>query len=111
MTGTEVWYHGTRAGFQGPGGVVLPRSQTRAAGTSAPLNPGMKQPEDAGQYVFITRDIEVARAYAEHASGRGAPKVLVVDPHGVVDRDPEHGYRTDAWRCPWATVKSVQKGW
>ena len=99
-----TWFHGTRAGFRGHGGILLPKAQTQAEGTTAPLNPGMRSPDDAGHWCYITRDREVAEYYAEHAIGRGRPKVLVVQPHGLVERDVEHGPRTDAWRCEWATV-------
>lgn len=104
-----VWYHGTRAGFRGRGGLLLPKSKTGAQGTSYPVNPGMTVPADAGAYCYVTRDREVAEVYAEHAPGRGRPKVLTVQPHGDVTRDPEHGPGTDAWRCESATVLKVEE--
>lgn len=105
--GESIWYHGTRRGFT-RGGVLLPRTDTGARGTTAPLNPGRTQPADAAGWVYVTRDHDVAQAYAEAAPGRGRPKVLTVQPHGDLTRDPEHGYATDAWRCRWATVLAVQ---
>lgn len=105
---TVVWYHGTRRGFRGRGGVVLPRWEHGGPGTTAPTNPGRTSPPDADRYVFITRDRDVAVAYAHAAPGRGRPKVLTVQPAGEVTRDPEHGYATDAWRCGWATVLATE---
>jgi hypothetical protein len=58
--------------------------------------------------VYLTRDPFVAERYAQHATGRGHPKVLTVQPVGIVERDPEHGPNTDAWRCEAATVEKVE---
>ena len=102
-----TWYHGTRRGFA-PGGVLVPRAEHGGPGTLSPLNPGRTSPAGAGSWCYVTRDPEVAEAYAVHAPGRGRPKVLTVQPHGQVVRDPEHGPATDAWRCEWATVLAVQ---
>jgi hypothetical protein len=72
------------------------------------VNPGQRSPGDAGRYVFVTRDRSVAKEYAKAASGRGVPKVLTVQPVGIVTRDPEHGPLTDAWRCEWAKVLKTE---
>lgn len=102
----EVWYHGTRAGFLA-GGLVLPRNETGAQPTRAPLNPGRRLPADQGSFVYMTRDLDVAWSYARAASGRGKPKVLVVRPLSQPQRDREHGPGTDTWRCTAATVSKV----
>lgn len=100
------WYHGTRRGFT-RGGVLIPRSHHGRTGTSAPTAPGRSSPASADQYVYLTRDLNLAWVYAWHAPGRGRPKVLVVAPHGDLEPDPEHSREMDAWRCDWATVRQV----
>lgn len=103
----DVWFHGTRRGFT-QGGVVLPLSSHGVTGrTTAPTQAGACSPAEANQWVYITRDLTLAWVYAWHAVGAGKPKVLTVIPHGQVERDPEHGWRTDAWRCEWASVTQV----
>lgn len=104
-----TWYHGTRAGFMA-GGLVLPRNETGALPTTAPLNPGMRLPADQGEYVYMTRDLDVAWNYARASSGKGKPKVLVISPLDRPERDREHGPNTDAWRCKAATVVRVIRG-
>lgn len=101
-----TFYHGTRRGFT-RGGVLLPRSKHGGAGTTAPVNPGMRQPQDASSYVYVTTDVAIAWVYAWHAAGRGKPKVLVVQPIGEVKPDPEHSPAMSAYRCEWARVESV----
>lgn len=93
-----VWYHGTRRGF-GRGGWVFPRTFHGGAGTQAPLQPGKASPEDTAEHVYITTDEHLAWAYAYAAVGRGRPKVLVVEPHGPVEHDPEHSRDMPAYRC------------
>lgn len=100
------WYHGTRRGFT-RGGVLFPRSAHRGAGTGAPVNPGREQPQEAANWVYLTRNLDLAWAYAWQAPGRGKPKVVVVRPHGTVEADPEHSGAMDAWRAEWATVTEV----
>ena len=103
----DVFFHGTRAGFK-RGGLLLPREVTGRAPTAAPLSPGRALPADQAAFVYVTRDREVAEEYARHAAGRGRPKVLTVRPLGPLQRDPEHGPLTDAWRCDAATVLAVE---
>jgi hypothetical protein len=102
----EAWYHGTRRGFRA-GGVLLPRASHTGVPTTAPLNAGQEPPSDAGQWVYVTRDLDLAWVYAWHAVGRGKPKVLRVNPVGTLERDPEHSVRMDAWRCEFAPVRQV----
>lgn len=55
----------------------------------------------------MTTDLTLAWVYAWHAPGRGKPKVLTIEPRGVIEPDPEHSVRMDAWRCEWAKVTRV----
>lgn len=108
MTRPEAdWFHGTRRGFRGGGGLLVPRSVHGSTPTGAPVNVGREALSDASQWVYLTRNLDLAWVYAWHASGRGKPKVLRVQPHGVIELDPEHSARMDAWRCEWATVQHV----
>lgn len=102
----DVWYHGTRRGFRG-GGYLFPRAWHGSAGTTAPLTPGEKMPDDSDQYVYVTRSLDLAWVYAFHAAGRGRPKVLVVEPSGGLEPDPEHSAAMDAWRTESARVLRV----
>lgn len=105
MSDDPVFYHGTRRPFR-PGGWLFPRSFHGDPGTSAPLNPGRKAPTDAADYVYVTTSRTVAWVYAWHAHGRGRPRVLRVDPHGL-EHDPEHSPRMQAYRCSSARVLGV----
>ena len=71
----ERWFHGTRAGFT-KGGLLLPPSVTGRALTAALVTPGKARPEASNAFVYLTRDPFVAGRYAQHAAGRGRPKVL-----------------------------------
>ena len=102
----DCWYHGTRRGFT-RGGVLFPRAAHGGTGTGAPLSEGRQQPGDAQRWVYLTRDLDLAWAYAWSAAGRGKPKVVQVRPHGRIERDPEHSLAMDAWRCEWASVIDV----
>ena len=106
MTTEPMFLHGTRRGFK-PGGVLLPRAQHGGQGTNAPVNPGATPPPDAVNWVYLTTALDVAWLYAHHAPGRGKPKVLVMQPHGTVEPDPEHSAAMSAWRAEWATVTRV----
>lgn len=86
---------------------MLPRNETGARPTAAPLSPGRTLPADQGNFVYLTRDLDVAWHYAKAAAGRGKPRVLVLTPLSQPERDPEHGPNTDAWRCQAATVSRV----
>lgn len=103
----DVWLHGTRRPFQ-PGGLLLPRAEHRGGGTTSPLSPGRESPPEAAHRVFITRDPDVAAHYAHAAHGMGRPRILTVEPCTDVERDPEHGWATDSWRCGWAVVVAVE---
>lgn len=102
-----VFYHGTRKGFRGRGGLVIPRSSHGGPGTTAPLNPGREQPADAADWVYLTTDLDLAWVYAWHAAGRGQPKVLAVRPLEALEPDPEHSAAMTAWRCKAAVVDKV----
>lgn len=99
-------YHGTRRGFT-RGGWLMPRADHGGSGTTAPTAPGRESPDDADRWVHFTGDLILAWVYAWHAPGRGRPKVLVVEPHGRAERDPEHSPGMDAWRCESAKVVRV----
>lgn len=103
---THMWYHGTRRGFT-RGGFLFPRSMHGGTATNAPTTEGKHSPASAEDWVYITGDLDLAWAYAFHAAGRGRPKVLVVEPVGPIEHDPEHSHRMDAWRCEWAKVTRV----
>lgn len=100
-------YHGTRVGFRGRGGLLLPRGTHGGKGTTAPLKPGRQSPADAQQYVFVTTSKELAWVYAWHSQGRGRPRVLTVRPLSDVWRDPEHSVDMEAYKCEAAFVLAV----
>lgn len=106
MTGEDVWYHGTRRGFR-PGGYLMPRTFHGGDGTAAPLREGQTEREDSNAWVYMTRDETLAWVYAFEAPGRGNPKVLVVEPRGEIQRDPEHSRDMDAWRTEFAKVLRI----
>jgi hypothetical protein len=101
-----VLYHGTRRPFT-VGGLLVPRAVHGGPGTTAPLNPGCSEQPDAANFVYLTDDVTLAWVYAWHAPGRGRPRVLTVAPLGTVERDPEHSWRSGAWRCEAARVTAV----
>lgn len=117
-----TFFHGTRRGF-GRGGYLFPRTFHGGEGTAAPVNSGQAPSADADGWVYLTEEIDLAWAYAYAAPGRGKPKVLEVEPYGVVEPDPEHGPRMKAWRCngsarvvrvltePTMTEAEAQEGW
>lgn len=102
-----TFYHGTRAGFQGRGGLLTPRVRHGGKSTHAPLKEGYSEREDAAKYVYLTTSLELAWVYAWHAPGRGNPKVLTVRPLAPVYRDPEHSEDMQAYRTESAVVLSV----
>jgi hypothetical protein len=93
-----VWFHGTRRGFT-RNGWLFPRAFHGGVGTSAPLQPGRESPADSVGFIYITTDENLAWAYAYEAVGRGKPKVLVVEPQGEIEHDPEHSHDMPAYRC------------
>lgn len=95
-------YHGTRAGFRGVGGLVLPGTEV---GRHA--HPGMEYRSD---WVYVTPDLDLAWAYAYAARGRGKPKVLVVRPAGTLLNDDSTiggGEEQVSFRCAYAFVARV----
>lgn len=71
-------YHGTRAGFRGKGGLVLPATQTRR-----------KENWNLGRSdrVYVTPERALAAYFARASQGRGVPKILTVKPVGPLYRD------------------------
>jgi Rifampin ADP-ribosyl transferase len=107
MSEEPTYYHGTRRGFS-RGGWLTPRTFNHGEGTTAPLAVGGRPRPDAAEHTYMTTSLDLAWVYAWHAVGRGRPKVLIVDPHGVVTRDPEHSRDMEAYRCAgWARVTAV----
>lgn len=102
----DVWYHGTRTGFRS-GGYLFPRTFHNRSGTTAPLTVGRTQPASATDWVYVTQSPILAWVYAWHATGSGKPKVLIVEPYGAIEHDPEHSPRMEAWRTEWARVTAV----
>lgn len=86
----------------------MPRTFHGGAPTTAPLNPGRVQPQDAADWCYLTTDLDLAWVYAWHAPGRGHPRVVEVEPFDL-DPDPEHSAGMDAWRCRWARVITVHR--
>lgn len=101
-----ILYHGTRRGFTN-GGLLLPRATHGGKPTTAPLNPGQLPPPDQGEWAYLTTDLDLAWVYAWHSVGRGMPRVVKVTPLSDVERDPEHGLTTPAYRTRAATVCQV----
>lgn len=94
-TPTAVFYHGTRASFRGSGQIVLPGPTIgRSNWPSIDNDPG----------VYITTNLDQAWLWAQHARGRGHPKVLIVNPGGWVRPDTTG---TDSYRCEYALVERV----
>lgn len=95
-------YHGTRAGFRGRGGLVLPGTDVGRHN-----HPGLEYRSD---WVYLTPDLDLAWLYAEAASGRGRPKVLVVRPgSGLLNDDSTLAGDDEqvSFRCTHAYVDRV----
>jgi hypothetical protein len=108
-----VVFHGTRAPFR-KGGWLFPRSfykglKEAARVTTAPVKPGRQPSPDADKWVYVTTNEALAWVYAWHAPGRGKPRVLIVQPYGPIERDPEHSVDMEAYRCPMAKVLDVDR--
>jgi len=106
MAETPAFYHGTRAAFR-TGGYLFPRCTHGAEGTTAPVHEGRTQPEESGDWVYVTTSKTLAWVYAWHAAGTGKPRVLTVQPIGTLGADPEHSAAMEAYRCEMAKVLSV----
>lgn len=104
MTNPPPLYHGTRAGFRGRGGLVLP-----AACTGRPVTLGGIR-DDEGEHVYVTPDRELAVAFAYLAGGKGRPRILTVLPLGPLEVDIATfgGEEREAYRCEAATVVAVE---
>lgn len=103
---TNYYFHGTRASLT-RGDVVLPRKEHGGPPTSGPLIPGGQRLLASDDYVYITRRHKLAWAYAHASGGRGKPIVLIVEPQGTVEPDPEHSTHMHAYRCKSAQVLLV----
>jgi hypothetical protein len=104
-----VFYHGTRRGFSRGGFLMPKRFHQQQDQTSAPLIPGKERARDSDDWVYVTTSPELAWVYAWCAPGRGKPKVLVVEPSGPIERDPEHSPGMEAYRTSMAKVVAVLK--
>lgn len=102
----DGFFHGTKAAFM-PGDILLPRREHGNAPTDAPLVPGGERLAASDEYVYVTRRYLLAWAYAHMSGGSGDPVVLVVDPQGEVERDPESSDDMHAYRCKSARVLVV----
>lgn len=104
-------YHGTRAGFRGRGGLVLPGAQVgrdNTSGSHGYVDHGIPY---TGEHVYVTTDRDLAMIFALLAKGRGRPRVLTVQPFGMKpDTGTTYGgeERDDVFTCEWATVLSVE---
>jgi hypothetical protein len=92
-------YHGTRAGFRGKGGIVLPGEMFQ------------KDNHHLGRssWVYVTPDIDLAWSFAEASDGKGRPRVLMVRPIGKleVDASTVAGENYEMYRCDSALVTQV----
>lgn len=78
-------YHGTRAAFRGPGGLVLPGEMFHKK----------NHPKGRNDLVFVTPDLDLAWDMANSSRGTGKPRVLVVQPFDLQDVNTnlrEYGY-------------------
>lgn len=55
----------------------------------------------------MTTDRNLAWAYAHYSGGTGGPVVLLVEPQGTIERDPEHADHMPVYRCESARVVVV----
>lgn len=102
---TTYYFHGTKASLR-HGDTVRPRAEHHGAPTNAPTVDGSRAP-DSDNWVHVTTRFTLAWAYA-HASGEcGDPIVLIVEPGGVLETDPEHSDWMQAYRCESARVLAV----
>lgn len=81
-------YHGTRAPF-GKGGLVLPgatvdRDNARQGGLAYPDGSPVEARNDM---VYVTTDLDLAKDFARHCSGRGKAKVFEVLFTGEIEAD------------------------
>jgi hypothetical protein len=97
-------YHGTRSPFRGRGGLLLPPSKH-----GGPVNHGATKIGDRDEWVYATTDLDLAWDYAHAAKGRGAPRVLVLQPMGDVQVDDSTvgGQEQEAFRMEAALVLEV----
>lgn len=99
-------FHGTKATLK-PGDLVLPRGEHGGEPTNAPLVPGGERRPSSDEYVYVTRRYLLAWAYAHMSGASGDPLVLVVDPQGEIEPDPESSDHMYAYRCRSARVRAV----
>lgn len=102
----DGFFHGTKAALK-PGDFLLPRKEHGSAPTNAPLVPGGERLAASDEYVYVTRRYLLAWAYAHMSGASGDPVVLVVDPQGEVEPDPESSDHMYAYRCKSARVRAV----
>lgn len=102
---TRYW-HGTKASLH-RGDRLLPRREHGGVPTSGPLVPGGQRLPQSDDWVYITTDRNLAWAYAHCSGGTGNPVVLLVEPVGAIEQDPEHSDYMPVYRCEAATVLVV----
>lgn len=102
----DAYFHGTKASLK-PGDVLLPRKEHGCEPTDAPLVPGGERLPASDEYVYVTRRYLLAWAYAHMSGASGDPVVLLVDPQGEIEPDPESSDHMHAYRCQSARVRVV----
>lgn len=102
----DAWFHGTKAPIK-QGETVLPRREHGGAPTNAPLTPGGERFQATDDYVYVTMRYGLACAYAHMSGGSGDPVVLLVEPQGTIEPDPESYDHLYAYRCESARVLAV----
>lgn len=109
-----VLYHGTRAPF-GKGGLVLPgsmvgRDNSRQGGLINPLT-GEPWADGRNDMVYVTTDLDLAKEFARHCSGRGRAKVFEVLFTGEIESDIAtfNGEDREAYRVSEARI--VRRVW
>lgn len=88
-----MMYHGTRRPFT-KGGLLLPVDDHKGKARTG-------QATDGTAFCYMTTDRELAEWYAIQAKGRGLPRVLTVEPIGLIEVDPSpYDYEIgDQYRC------------
>lgn len=102
----DAYFHGTKAPLK-PGDSLVPRKEHGSEPTNAPLVPGGERLPASDEYVYVTRRYLLAWAYAHMSGASGDPVVLVVDPRGEIEPDPESSDYMYAYRCQSARVRAV----
>jgi hypothetical protein len=102
------YFHGTKASLK-RGDVVVPRNLHGGPPTNAPLTAGGERLPESDEYAYVTTDYYFAWAYAYASGETGEPVVLVVEPRGFIESDPEQSEHMNAYRCHSALVLAVDR--